>query len=145
MTKRVTVTLQGLKCFAVGPDAGSALEVYGDLAVKRTILDDLGNFQALQTFPLWHASPDQWVNISRDTILPVNATTPEITIEPNEFLTLGGHLGEQDEWPNANDNLGFIDKTLSHGSLHGGPLPIPFQEEGQVVEARFAINVLFES
>jgi hypothetical protein len=144
MTRKVSVTLIGLKCFAVGPDPGSSLEVYGDLAAKRSVLDELGNFRALQTFPLWHKSPQEWVNITRDTTLSVNTTTPEITIEPQEYLLIGGHLGEQDEWPSANDNLGFVDMNLSHDvlHLHSGLHVVTFQEEGQVVEARFTISLI---
>lgn len=142
MTKRATVTLQGIKCVAVGPDPGSALEIYGDLSAKRTFVNDLGDFEAIEEFGLWHKGPHDWVNIARDNTLSVNETTPVMTIEPGEFLWVGGHLADQDEFPSANDNLGFRENRLSHDQLVAGPQVVTFDEDGQVVEARFNVKLM---
>ncbi|MFB4298259.1 hypothetical protein [Actinomadura sp. NTSP31] len=142
MTKNVSVTLQGIKCVAVGPDPGSALEIYGDLGAKRTTINENGDFEAIENFPLWHLGPHDWVNIARDNTLTVNNTTPTFKINEDEWLWVGGHLAEEDDWPSNNDNLGFLDKKLGHDQVDTGQQIITFSEEGQVAEARFMVRVI---
>lgn len=142
MTKRVIVTLTGIKNVATGSDPGANVEIYGDLYARRVVLNmDTGDFQAIVTHQLWHRNGDNPVDISQDSIVQIGAAAPELTIEPGEFLWIGGHLAEEDDWPNANDNLGFIDKKLAHDAIQPGPQPVIFTDNDQKVEAKFLLTV----
>lgn len=142
MAKNVQANLIGIK-FLESDDSGTNMEVYGDLFVRRVIVNELGDFQSLETRHLWHRPEDQAVDIAPNTIFTIN-NVGNVTIHPGEFLWLGGHLAEEDDWPDANDNLGFIDRKFPHDAVASGPVDVLFADRaqgGQRVHARYVLTV----
>jgi hypothetical protein len=140
MTKRVRVQLIGIKNVHTGDDPGGNLEVYGDLFARRVFVNEIGEFQALDTQQMFHRASADALDISEGAIFTLGETR-ELGIEPGEFLWLGGHLAEQDD-TSANDNLGFIDKKIPHDAIQSGPQFVVYRESEQEVEARFTTTVL---
>ncbi|MCP3822866.1 hypothetical protein NLX86_33775 [Streptomyces sp. A3M-1-3] len=140
MAKNVIVSLVGIKGIATGDDPGFNLEIYGDLFARRVFVNEVGEFHPLETHHLWHRNDTDRIQVTEGSTHTINSSSPQFAIHPGEFLWIGGHLADHDEFSN-NDNLGFIDKKIPHDFIQSGPAGVVFQESEQIVEARYNILV----
>ncbi len=142
MTKRVRVTLNGIKVNTEGSDPGANLEIYGDLFARRVFVNqEIGEFQEIAREHLWHRNESDRVDISAGAIFVTPGVVRDMIIEPGEFLWLGGHLAEHDTF-GENDNLGFIDKKIPHDAIQSGPQAVVFRESDQEAQVNFTLTVL---
>jgi hypothetical protein len=141
MTKRVHATLVSIKNVVTGDDPGANLEIYGDLHAMRATVNSTGEFQSVTDHSLFHVVSDDAIDISRGSVLTsISRTAPELVIEAEEFLWIGGHLAEHDD-PGVDDNLGSIGKSFPHDAIQSGPQTIVYQESDQIVEVQFSLVV----
>lgn len=142
MTKQVLANLIGIK-FLESDDSGTNMEIYGDLYARQVLLNELGDFQTLDARHLWHRNGDNAVDIAPNNLYSINSAQ-SVTVNPGEFLWLGGHLAEEDDWPDANDNLGFIDRKFPYDLVESGPVDVLFADRaqhGQRVSVRYVLTV----
>lgn len=141
MSKNVTVKLVGIYNDQTGSDGGAALEVYGDLYARRMVVDqELGDWRERESKRLWHRASGDAQSIGTNNLFPVG-TEVSLTVNDDEFLWVGGHLAEHDDWPNANDNLGFVEHRIHHNNLIAEPRVVHFRESDQLVQAKFMLMV----
>lgn len=142
MTKDVRVRLNGIKNTRTGSDGGANLEIYGDLFARRVMINpDTGESQPLDSRHLFHVASENAINISENSTYSFDRYEV-LRIHDGEWLWIGGHLAEQDDFPNANDNLGFVDKKIRYARIGEEPNPsVEFTDNDQHVVAQFTVIV----
>ncbi|MFX3630167.1 MAG: hypothetical protein ACE3JR_12770 [Ectobacillus sp.] len=138
--KKVRVTLNAIKCHEVGDDAGSTLEIYGDLFARQVIVNDFGDFESLVEHRLFHKPSGEAIHLGEGTQFQINESR-DFEIHPNQFLWVGGHLAEQDD-TSANDNMGFNDVKIPYDLITTDRKEVHFQESDQIAKAIYTITQL---
>ncbi len=141
MTRKVTVTLVGIKNTNTGADPGNELEVYGGLFARRQFVNELGEFQTMEEQPLFQKSAGDSIDISEGSIFPIT-TQATLVIEPGQFLWLGGTLFDHDDI-GSDDDLGTAEFRWPHDAIPSGPQTAFYMaaEGDQRVESKWSLIV----
>ncbi|MGV0812042.1 hypothetical protein ABQF34_08790 [Mycolicibacterium boenickei] len=139
----VAVEAVGIENIQTGDDPGNDLEIYGHLGAWIVIAVDGQEHAKEQHLLLNRMNPDQAQSITQGATLHIGTSTPHMTLQPGDWLKVGGHLKEQDT--NPNDSMGdrYRDFSIAWLDMHGsGTHRVRFRESDQVAEAIFKITVL---
>ncbi|MCP9278239.1 MULTISPECIES: hypothetical protein [Bacillus cereus group] len=101
MGKFVNVKLEKIYCSEVDGDPGSNLEIRGILGARSQVID--GPVREEET--LWHKPDNEGQNVGEGGAIIIN-TEVELRIRDGERLLVGGHIKEDDEVLNPDDDHG---------------------------------------
>jgi hypothetical protein len=132
MPKVVDVTVERIQCESVGEDGGNNIEVYGTIWAGTGRNDHDMN---LSRNEMWRRDEDHPQDVANGGSIDVYRTV-SVPIYPGEWLHIEGQLMEEDDWPNADDHLGWYYVSFPENSigynLRSGKIG-PFEEGGQKV------------
>jgi hypothetical protein len=162
MTKRIRVELLAIKCDNIPGDkapGGEEIELFGELYAKRTNVNELGVTVETLHHTFWSRPENDPMDIQEP--LELTGAAPELSgrnvvevnIDPEDTLSFGGELWEEDEdiWVPI---IGYIEDDdymrgephnfveMSYDTLRAGPHKLKFSEGGQEVSVRFNTKVL---
>ncbi len=139
----VTVEAVAIENIQTGDDPGNDLEIYGHLGAWVYFHVNGQQHVRHQHLLMNRMNPDQAQSITQGAKLHLGTITPQMTLQPGDWLMIGGHLKEQDT--NPNDSMGdrYKDLSIAWLGLHGsGEQRVRFRESDQVAEAIFKIQLV---
>jgi hypothetical protein len=124
MTKRVRVTLLGIRVEDGGDDHANDLEIQGFLGAERFSTNGLD--AVVQTEGFWFTDVDHPITIHEATIFPMHVAK-EMIIERGEILRLGGHLWDVDL--GGYEDLGEKRRDIYYNDLGNGEYNVDFKTD----------------
>jgi hypothetical protein len=143
--KTVVVRLHNIKNEHTGSDSGSALEIFGNIAVGKLHFDpDIGEVISTDVKVLFDKSSGDALEINQGTEFPFPPDTrQELTIQGGEFLQITARLGEQDDIGH-DDFFPNVDIRKRVEDIRTEMMDIPLQEDDQRIVVHISTSVTAE-
>ncbi|MCS6595305.1 hypothetical protein [Bacillus cereus] len=136
MPKIVEVTIERIQCESVGGDGGNNMEVYGTIWAGSGRTD---HDMDLNRNEIWRLDGDHPHDVAGGGSIDIYRTV-RVPLYPGEWLHIEGQLTEEDDWPDADDDLGWIYASFHESSIddnfRNGSIG-PFEEGGQKVYIKY--------
>jgi hypothetical protein len=140
--KDLRVTLEAIKCTNASGDAGTNLEIYGELGARGVFIDEQGDPQPGFQKVLWSRGEDDAMDVAPNTEIPVKETVGFVVFE-RDFLWLGGRIVEEDDFFSGGDEvLGDGFRKIKYDDINNETISVGFNNEDQEVVARYRVEML---
>ena len=139
MTKQVRVSALWIRNVSTGPDPGNELEFYGVLEAERQTIVN-GEFQVVERKRVFTQRASSLIELSEGSYHHIDQPGELLTIQLGEFLGLTGGLVEDDTF--GSGGMTPEEKRFPHDSIMSGDQIVRFEENGQILDATFRVEVL---
>jgi hypothetical protein len=140
MTKRIRISVPELKCTDVSGDPHNDIEFYGYMYAQ---VMEIGTNNLIGSRKLlFNTDENHLIALTLNSFWHTGWEAQELTIEPDQYLVLGGHLVEDDHFPGVDANMDGPEVRLSYSRLTSGRQYVWVGYSGQAVIATFDIVVL---